>query len=239
MPKAESKLRILHIYKMLMEETDTDHYVTIQQIITQLEQYDITAFRKTVISDIEQLMKFGVDIVCVKSSQNRYYIRNRIFTLSELKLLVDVVEASQFITQSKSAELIGKLSDLTSTYQADELCREIYLARRIKSDNEEIYEIADKIHMAVRQVSQITFIYYGYNREKNRVLHNNGERYQFSPYGMTWEDGRYYAIGYSEKHEKIVTFRADRMSDVQITTALCVPKMVHILRVEVRITKAK
>lgn len=224
MSKSESKSRILYIYKMLMEQTDNEHYLTVQQMISQLEEKGINAFRKTVISDIEQLSEFGVDIVCVKSSQNRYHIEKREFMLPELKLLVDAVESSQFITKSKSAELIGKLSDLASTYQADELCREIYLAHRMKSNNEEIYDVVDSIHSAVRQKKQISFLYYEFDTEKKRKLRNDGERYQFSPYGMTWEDSRYYVIGYSEKHKKIVTFRADRMSSVEIMNYACVEK---------------
>lgn len=139
MPKSDSKSRILYIYRILVEETDSEHQITIQQIIDRLEEIGITAYRKTIQSDIEQLIEFGVDIICIRSSQNRYYINSNVFTLSELKLLVDAVEASHFITQSKSAELIGKLSDLTSNNNADKLSRHIYLSKRMKSDNEEIY----------------------------------------------------------------------------------------------------
>ena len=224
MSNTKSKPRILYIYKLLMERTDENHYLTAQQIINQLEEMGISAFRKTVISDIEQLIEFGVDVVCVKSSQNRYHIEKRDFTLSELKLLVDAVEASQFITQSKSAELIGKLSDLTSVNNADKLCRQIYLTRRMKCDNEEIYEVVDRCHEAISGCKQVTFLYYEYDGQKNRVLRNNGERYRFSPYGMTWEDGRYYIIGYSLKHNKIVTFRVDRMSSVEVTDNRCIPQ---------------
>lgn len=139
MPKSDSRSRILYIYRILVEETDSEHQITIQQIIDRLEEIGITAYRKTIQSDIEQLIEFGVDIICIRSSQNRYYINSNVFTLSELKLLVDAVEASHFITQSKSAELIGKLSDLTSNSNADKLSRHIYLSKRMKSDNEEIY----------------------------------------------------------------------------------------------------
>lgn len=165
-----------------------------------------------------------MDIVCVKSTQNRYYVRSSLFSLSEIKLLVDAVEASQFITKSKSAELIGKLSDLTSVNNADKLCRHIYLARRMKSDNEEIYEVVDRCHEAITGCKQVSFLYYEYDGQKNRVLRNNGERYQFSPYGMTWEDGRYYIIGYSMKYNKIVTFRVDGISSVEVTDIPCIPK---------------
>lgn len=106
MSRSDTKARILYILKILIQETDEDHYITVQQIIDRLAEHGISAYRKTVISDIQQLSEFGFNIVCVKSSQNRYHINNGIFTLSELKLLVDAVEVSQFITQSKSAELI-------------------------------------------------------------------------------------------------------------------------------------
>ena len=103
MPKSDGKLRCIAIYRLLAQETDSEHCLTIQQIIDSLQTEGISAYRKTVIADIEQLVASGIDIVCIKSSQNRYYLNSRLFTLSELKLLVDAVEASQFITHSKSA----------------------------------------------------------------------------------------------------------------------------------------
>ena len=224
MSKADTKARILYIYKLLLQETDSEHDITIQQIIDKLEVQGISAYRKTVIADIEQLQNFGVDIVGVRSSQNRYYMRSSLFSLSEIKLLVDAVECSQLITPSKSAELIEKLGSLTSSYNKEKLCCHIYLSERLKSDNEEIYYIVDKVNTAVNLNRQITFQYYEYDVEKNKVLRNGGERYVLSPYGMTWEDGRYYVIGFSVKHDKIITFRVDRMSSVEISEDVCTPK---------------
>lgn len=224
MPKTDTKARILYIYKLLLQETDSEHDITIQQIIDKLEVQGISAYRKTVIADIEQLQNFGVDIIGVRSSQNRYYIRSSLFSLSEIKLLVDAVECSQLITPSKSAELIEKLGSLTSSYNKEKLCCHIYLSERLKSDNEEIYNIVDKVNTAVNLNRQITFLYYEYDVEKNKVLRNNGERYVLCPYGMTWEDGRYYVIGFSVKHDKIITFRVDRMSSVEISEDVCTPK---------------
>ena len=212
------------VYKILVQETDSEHYITIQQIIDRLEKIGIKSFRKTVISDIDELIGFGIDIECVKSTQNRYYMKSNIFTLSELKLLVDAVEASQFITQAKSAELIDKLSSLTSSHNAESLCRHIFLSKRLKSENEEIYDVVDKIHAAINKNRQISFLYYEYDGEKNRMFRNNGERYTFSPYGMTWDDGRYYVIGFSVKHSKIITFRADRICGVEVLNDVSVPK---------------
>lgn len=224
MPKTDTKARILYIYKLLLQETDSEHDITIQQIIDKLEVQGIFAYRKTVIADIEQLQNFGADIVGVRSSQNRYYMRSSLFSLSEIKLLVDAVECSQLITPSKSAELIEKLGSLTSSYNKEKLCCHIYLSERLKSDNEEIYNIVDKVNTAVNLNRQITFQYYEYDVEKNKVLRNNGERYVLSPYGMTWEDGRYYVIGFSVKHDKIITFRVDRMISVEISEDVCTPK---------------
>ena len=158
MSKSDSKSRILYIYRTLVEETDSEHQITIQQIIDKLEEIGISAYRKTVQADIDFFKEFGLDVVCIRSSQNRYYINSNVFSMSELKLLVDAVEASHFITQAKSAELIGKLSDLTSSHNADKLSRHIYLSKRMKSDNEEIYDVVDKIHAAINSKHQITFL---------------------------------------------------------------------------------
>lgn len=224
MPKADTKARILYIYMLLLQETDKEHTITIREIIQRLEEQGISAYRKTVISDIEQLMGFGADIVGVRSTQNRYYMNSSMFSLSELKLLVDAVECSQFITRTKSAELIEKLSSFTSHYNADNLGSHIYLSQRFKSDNEDIYSVVDIVNNAINSNRQICFQYYEYDGEKNKVLRNNGEYYVLSPYGMTWEDGKYYIIGFSVKHEKVVTFRADRINVVKITDNVCMPK---------------
>lgn len=224
MSKADTKARILYTYKLLLQETDKEHDITIQQIIDKLAAQGISAYRKTVIADIEQLQDFGVDIVGVRSSQNRYYMRSSLFSLSEIKLLIDAVECSQFITPSKSEELIEKLSNLTSRHNYDGLGCHIYLSQRLKSDNEEIYTVVDSVNTAVNLNRQISFLYYEYDVEKNKVLRNGGERYVLSPYGMTWEDGRYYVIGFSVKHDKIITFRVDRMTGVEISEDVCSPK---------------
>ena len=174
MPKTDTKARILYIYKLLLQETDSEHDITIQQIIDKLEVQGISAYRKTVIADIEQLQNFGADIVGVRSSQNRYYMRSSLFSLSEIKLLVDAVECSQLITPSKSAELIEKLGSLTSSYNKEKLCCHIYLSERLKSDNEEIYYIVDKVNSAVNLNRQITFQYYEYDVEKTRYYGTTG-----------------------------------------------------------------
>lgn len=223
MASADTKSRIINIYRLLLAETDAEHYMTVNQIIERLEKKGISAYRKTVIADIEQLIESGIDIKCIKSTQNRYYMNTGLFSIAELKLLVDAVEAAQFITEKKSEALIKKLSSLTSTHNSEKLCRTIVLAQRAKSDNEEIFENIDRCHEAINRGKQIKFLYFDYNEDKHRVLRNYGEEYALSPYCMTWEDAKYYVIGYSVKHKKIITFRVDRMNEVRITDDMCMP----------------
>ena len=156
-----------------------------------------------------------MDIVCVKSTQNRYFVGERLFELPELKLLVDAVESSRFITAQKSERLIEKLGKLTSESHAHQLDRHIYMDGTAKPENECIYYNVDEIHNAIQKKRQITFQYYEYTPQKEKILKHNGYCYQFSPYALIWSRDCYYAVGWSEKHGKIAQFRVDRMTAVE------------------------
>ncbi|MDO4544511.1 MAG: WYL domain-containing protein, partial [Clostridia bacterium] len=184
----------------------------------------ISANRRTIPNDIAQLVEFGIDVIAIKSSQNLYFIGGRRFELPELKLLVDAVLASRFITEKKSETLIKKLSDLTSVHQAESLNRQLYLKDRIKPDNENIYYIVDMIHSAITLGKQMTFQYYEYTPNKQKELKHNGKVYVFSPYALLWNDDHYYIIGHSQSHEGIIKFRVDRICNPELTEAEAVPK---------------
>ena len=180
------------------------------------QEHGIQAGRKSVYSAIEVLQGSGMDIVCVKSTQNRYFVGERLFELPELKLLVDAVESSRFITEKKSTALIKKLGHLTSTAQAEQLNRRIYMGGGTpKPENESIYYNVDTIHNAVQKKQQITFQYFEYSPKKEKILKHDGYKYRFSPYAMIWNRDCYYAVGWSEKHGKIAQFRVDRMTAVE------------------------
>ncbi len=181
--------------------------------------------RKTVKTDVDILIALGYDIVVIHSTQNRYFAATRMFELPELKLLIDAVESSKFITKKKSVELAGKLSSLASEYQATELKRGLYIADRVKPENEQIYYFVDYIHTAVNSEKQISFRYFEYNANRKRVFRNEGRRYRFSPYGLLWNEDHYYVVGYSEKHNKIVTFRVDRMAEVSVLDEDAIPPL--------------
>lgn len=209
----KSKLRPLYIAKILYDMTDEDHYLSTPEIISILkEKYGIEGYRTTITSDIEALIDFGMEIEVVKSSAMQYHLISREFDLPEIKLLIDAVESSKFITEKKSKELVSKLGKLASQTQADELKRNLVPEGRIKPDNEYIYYIVDAINEAINTKKKISFQYFEYNVRKQQKPRHNGEVYVFSPYHLVWNGDYYYMIGYSDKHNGIGSFRVDRIS---------------------------
>lgn len=208
----KAKLRPFYVAKMLYEQTDEEHYLTIAQIINQLEsKYEISTSRGTVGDDIKALQEFGVEIEVEQSTQNRYYLIGRRFDLPELKALIDAVESARFIPKEKSFALVDKLSQLASPFEAPRLVRNVDVENRIKADNEKIYYIMEALNDAINDKKKVAFQYYTYNRNKERVAKHDGEVYTFSPYKMIWNGDYYYVVGYSEKHGSIGSFRIDRI----------------------------
>lgn len=218
MPKsANQKLKLLYILQILQEKTDENHALSTQAIIDLLEGYDIKAERKSIYNDMQQLCDFGYDILSNKTKENNgYYLASRDFELAELKLLVDAVQASKFITKRKSRELIEKLEKLTSSYEAKELQRSVYVADRAKTMNESIYYNVDTIHRGMNENMQITFQYAEWETDKKMHLRKEGRRYQVSPYQLIWNDSNYYLVAYEEESEILKHFRVDKMSNVWV-----------------------
>ena len=208
----KAKLRPFYVAKMLYEQTDEEHYLTIAQIIERLEdKYEISTSRGTVSDDIKALQAFGVEIEVEQSTQNRYYLIGRRFDLPELKALIDAVESARFIPKEKSSALVAKLGSLASPFEALKLVRNVDVENRIKADNEKIYYIMEALNDAINDKMKVSFQYYTYNRNKERVAKHDGEVYVFSPYKLIWNGDYYYVVGYSEKHGSIGSFRVDRI----------------------------
>lgn len=210
------KMKILYLMKTLLERTDENNLLTIADIIAALAEYDIRAERKSIYTDMELLRKYGLNIESRKSKTVGYYIDAREFELPELKLLVDAVQSSRFITARKSNELIKKLSALASIYQAKELKRQVVMAERPKPLNEGIYYNIDAIHEAINEHRKVGFKYFDYNVDKKRVYRRNGEMYRQTPVALCWNDDRYYLICYSSKYDGFTHYRVDRMSNVEV-----------------------
>ena len=214
---ASQKLKLLYIIKILNEKSDELHPISTMQLIEELAYFDIKAERKSIYDDMNQLTDFGYDIIVNHSKQNGgYYLASREFELAELKLLVDAVQASKFITLKKSKELISKLEALTSIYNAKQLQRQVYVANRIKTVNESIYYNVDYIHKAIQSNCQIQFKYFEWNIDKQMRFKKEGNRYSISPWALTFNDENYYMIGYDDYADMIKHYRVDKMTDMQI-----------------------
>lgn len=212
---ANQKLKLLYILKILTEKTDEAHCMPSQEIIAQLASYGISAERKSIYDDIECLISFGYDIVNVKSRKGGgYYLAGREFELPELKLLVDAVQASRFITQKKSRELIAKIEKLAGPYEGKQLQRQVFVAGRVKTENESIYYNVDRIHRAIQNNFPVTFTYSTWNIKKELQPKREGKKYQASPWALTWQDENYYLIAYDDVEEKIKHYRVDKMSHI-------------------------
>lgn len=209
----DAKLRPLYLAKILYEMTDEDHYLTTAQLIQILdEKYGIKAHRQTIKAEIELLKQFGLEIEEVKSTQNRYNLYGRTFDAPELKLLIDAVESSKFITASKSKELVKKISSLASDQVAATLTRNVSCEGRIKPGNEKIYFIIDTINEAINANKQISFQYFQYNVRKEQKLKHNGEPYVITPLHLVWNGDYYYMVGVYDYKQRIGNFRVDRIA---------------------------
>jgi predicted DNA-binding transcriptional regulator YafY len=212
------KLKTLYLIDFLEKNTDAEHGVTTENIIGYLGSLGISAERKSVYSDIEMLRLYGLDVELVREGRSEYRLMSRKFQLPELKLLVDAVSASRFITRKKSLELIKKLEDLASVYEARQLRRNVYVDNRIKSMNESIYYSVDAIHQAINGDRMLCFRYFSYTMEKEREFRRDGEPYNVSPVALTFSDGNYYlyACDHDIQPASIRTYRVDRMTDTRV-----------------------
>lgn len=218
------KKRIIYIIKLLKSSTDEEHTLDTGEILEYLDDEGMPTNRKTLKSDMDLLIESGFDIIVIKSKPNRYFWGEREFQIPELKMLIDAVSSSRFITKKKSRELTGKLAGIASVHQKKELDRHIYAVNRVKSGNESIYYIVDTINDAINEKKKIKFKYTDYDPEKKKIFRNNGEEYILSPYALYWNDDFYYAVGWSDKHENVSSFRVDRLYRAEIIDEKAVRK---------------
>ncbi len=213
---SNQKLKLLYLLKMLNEKTDEENTMTVNEMIAELNRYGITAERKSIYDDLEALRHYGLDIVTRKSKTTEYFVASRLFELPELKLLVDAIQCSKFVTHKKSNELIKKIESLASTKQAQSLHRQVYVSNRVKTINESIYYNVDRLHAAIAENKQVTFKYFDYDIKKEKVYRKNGDKYIVSPYGLSWDDENYYLVTFSTKYNDFTHYRVDRMTDIDL-----------------------
>lgn len=219
MPRSfNQKLKPFYVMNYLLENTDEEHTVTVNQIIAHLEAQGISAERKSIYSDIEALQVLGVDIERVDSGNYvGYYVASRTFELPELKLLVDSVQSSKFITHKKTASLIKKIEKLASIHEAQLLNRQVFVKNRIKTMNESIYYNVDEIHNGISKNKRIKFLYFEETVSGERNYRHGGAYYVVSPFALTWDDENYYMVAYDSDARMIKHYRVDKMEKISVT----------------------
>ncbi len=217
MPKSTGqKTKLLHIIKILQEQTDEQHPLSTADIIAQLEALGIHSERKSIYSDMECLTDFGFDIIHNHSRQGGgYYLASRDFELPELKLLVDAVQSSRFITTKKSRDLIAKLEAFAGKHDAGKLQRQVYVVGRVKTENESIYYNIDTIHKAIQENQKISFAYLEWNIHKELTPREQSKRI-VSPWALIWRDENYYLAAYDSNAKLMKHYRVDKMGEVTI-----------------------
>ena len=210
----KQKLKLLYLMKYLLEQSDEVHPVGIAQMVEMLAAHGILAERKSLYGDIEALREFGLDVVQARGKTVGYYIGSREFELPELKLLVDSVQSSKFITQKKTLALIRKIEGLASVHDAAALQRQVYVRNRVKSMNESVYYNVDEISSAIAADRKIRFLYFEYTVKKERRYRHDGAFYEVSPFALTWDDENYYMLAYDAAAGQIRHYRVDKMAQI-------------------------
>ena len=212
------KFKLYRLAEIMLENTDEDHYIMMPEIMEKLAAYDITADRKSIYQDLRDLEMLGIEIEGEPiGNRYHYHVVSRDFELPELKLLVDAIQSSKFITEKKSNTLIKKLERLVSKYDAQKLQRQVYVSGRIKTMNESIYYAVDTIHNAISENKKIQFQYFQWNVKKEMELRHDGAWYHISPWGLSWDDENYYLVGYDAKAEQIKHYRVDKMLHIRMS----------------------
>ena len=213
----KQKLKLLHLYRMLDEQTDAEHGLSMAQILENLEELGISAERKGIYNDLNVLREFGCEINTIQRMPVEYTMEKTGLDLAELTLLVDAVQSSRFLTQRTAQRLVKKLTALASVHEREVLRGRVHVDGRVKSQSDSAFYNVDTIHEAIRRKRKISFLYYKYDAQMKQQVQHGGKPYVQTPVHIVFANGNYYLIGWSDTHEDFVRFRVDRMRLVQVT----------------------
>lgn len=214
---ANQKEKLMRILELFITETDESHGVSMSEIISALEKYGIAAERKSIYDDMAALSSLGFDVITLPTKPPKYTLAERPFETAELKILVDAVESSRFVTAERSRAIIAKLRGFAGKYHSGELSRSVYVEDRIKTENNLSVENIDAIHRAINSNESISFKYFDYTWDKRRVFRHDGQRYRVSPVALVWSDENYYLVAYDEAADTTKNFRVDKMAEILST----------------------
>lgn len=215
--RSGQKLKLFYIIEILKKYTDEEHPMNATQICDKLSAYNVTAERKAVYNDIEQLIFLGFDIIKTRVPQSGFFLGSREFEIPEISLLSDAVKTAKFISVKKTRELVSKLDDMMSVYQVSSKKMGIYIDEDSKTKNEEIYYTIDTVSRAIENRKQVKFKYTLRKIGDNKQIETNTAERTVSPYALTWQDDHYYLIGNYEKYDNLIHLRIDRMHAAEET----------------------
>ncbi|MCQ2211163.1 MAG: WYL domain-containing protein [Paludibacteraceae bacterium] len=211
------KFKFTYLMQIMLAKTDDEHSLTLSQIMDELEKYGVTAERKSLYNDFADMDKFGIEVIKEQIGRETFYhVGSREFELAEVKLLIDAIQSSKFITRTKSRELINKIKSNVSEYQASQLQRQVYINDRVKTMNESVYYNVDDIHTAINENKKIRFKYYKWDVNMKLVPRHNGDWFVVSPWALTWNDENYYLVAYDDIDKKIKHYRVDKMMQISV-----------------------
>ena len=218
MRSRNQKLKLLYLAKIMQEKTDETHALSMSEIISELNKYDIEAQRKSIYDDIAALNDYGIEILKYQEGYNTYYhCVSRDFELAELHIIIDAIASSRFITVKKSKELIKKLENMVSLYDKNLLERSVFVSGRVKNMNESIFYTIDAIQNAIANNHRIRFQYFGWNVDGEMQMHRNGEYYDISPWTLVWDNENYYLVGFDSEVDDFRHYRVDKMLNAEET----------------------
>ena len=219
------KVKLLKLLEMLQQNSDEQHPMTTSSMIARLEQMDIPCDRRTLAQDIATLSDLDYEIMTTTVGHEKaYYVEDRNFSIPELKILIDAVHASSFITAKKSEELIAKIAALAGSHRAEVLTRSMVCFNTRKHSNEKIFYNVDELESAILQQKKVLFRYFDLNENGQRVYRRDGHRYVVEPVALVFNEDNYYLTCYSSRHDSISKYRVDRMDSVQIIDDPCSEK---------------
>ena len=214
-----NKSRILHLLQYLQKNSDEDRPVSTAQIRSALKEKGCPVTVETLRDDIAALQEAGYDIAVNESSglMTTYSYIDRPLDAPELQILIDAVSSSQFISHTRSKQLISKLISMAGPSHREELRPGIMISEFIKTPNSQLLYTVQKIQQAIQSDRKITFQYFRFDLDKERVPRHEGKWYVISPYVTIWKHERYFLVGWSDEREKVVVFRIDRMGIPKLT----------------------
>ena len=221
----KSKVKLIKLYEILRTETDSDHALTTYDLMERMQELGIVCDRRTISDDIENLNSVGMTVKVTRVGHKKaYYVDDNVFSLPELKILIDAVQAASFIPENMSEDLIDKIAALGGSYRSEVLQGNRIAFNTRKHSNKDILRIVDVVNKAISEHKKISFYYFDLNENKEKVYRKSKRRYKESPAALVFNDDNYYVVCYSSKHRKQLNYRVDRMDMVRVEEEFAAPE---------------